>query len=78
MQLELLKVEVIVHRTVHVLLLQDQPLPLLLAVITTVNLEQEIVGIFLLITYPTHCGTVQVVLPVNVVPTETNHGSIIS
>ena len=79
MQLELLTVETILVVTVHVLLSQDQPLPLLSAVITTVNLEEGVVGIFLLITYPTHCGTVQVVLlTIHVVPTLTNHGSIIS
>ena len=79
MQLESLMMETIPTVTVHVLLSQDQPLPLLLAVITTVNLEEEVVGLMLHISYLTHCGTVQVVLlAIHVVPTLTNHGSIIS
>ena len=65
--------------TIHVLLSQDQPLPLLLAVINTVNLEEGVVGLMVCISYPTHCGMVQVVLlAIHVVPTLTNHGSIIS
>ena len=79
MQLELLTVETILVVTVPVLLSQDQPLPLLLAIITTVNLEQEVVGMQTHTTSPTHCGMVQVVLlAIHVVPTLTNHGSIIS
>ena len=65
--------------TVHVLLLQDQPLPLLLKIITTVNLEQKLALVVVHITSLTHCGMVQVVLlAIHVVPTLTNHGSIIS
>ena len=78
MQLESLKVQALLV-TVHVLLIQDDPLLHLLAKTITVNLEQEVVGLLVLITYPTHCGMVQVVLlTIHVVPTLTNHGSIIS
>ena len=79
MQLDLLIMEIILILTVHVLLFQDQPLPLMLVMITIVSLEQEVVSIGVHITYQTHCGTVQVVpLTIHVVPTLTNHGSIIS
>ena len=79
MQLESLTMVTILIGTVHVLLPQDQPLPLLLAVITTVNLEQGAVLVSMHTTYLTRCGTLQVVLlAIHVVPTLTNHGSIIS
>ena len=79
MQLDSLTMEIILFITVHVLLSKDQALPLLLAVITTVNLEQEVVMLRMIITYLTHCGMVQVVLlTIHVVPILTNHGSIIS
>ena len=79
MQLDSLTMEAMLIITVHVLLSQDQPLPLLLAVITTVNLEEEVLLMQTHTTSPTHCGMVQVVLlTIHVVPTLTNHGSIIS
>ena len=78
MQLDSLTMEIILAGIVHVRSTQDQPLLLLLAIITTVNLEQGAV-MLLHITYLTHCGMVQVVLLIiHVVPTLTNHGSIIS
>ena len=58
---------------------QDQPHPLLLAIVTTVNLGRETLILLVYITYLIHCGTVQVVLlAIHAVPTLTNHGSIIS
>ena len=45
MQLDSLTREMNLGGTVHVLSPQDQPLPLLLEIITTVNLEEEVVGL---------------------------------
>ena len=79
MQLELPIMEAIIVVTAHVLPFQDQPLPPLLAIITTVNLEQEVALAMMHITSPTHCGMVQVaLLIIHVAPTLTNHGSIVS
>ena len=80
MQLESLTMEIIlVIGTVHVLLLQDKTLLFMLTAISTVNLEQKMIMMLITTTSTTHCGTVQVVLlTIHVVPTLTNHGSIIS
>ena len=78
MQLELLTMEILVL-TVHVLQFQEEPLLLLFPIITTVNLEHWVVMIQGHTTHQTHCGTEQVVLlAITVVPSLTNHGSIIS
>lgn len=82
MQLMLLIMEIILAVTIHVLLYQDQShqtLPFLLAIITTVNLELEVfIVVKHIMAYPTHCGTVQVVLLTTHVVLTLNHGSIIS
>ena len=79
MQLDSLTVETILGGTVHVLPTQDQPLPPLLAVIITVNLELEMFILLMNITSLTHCGMVKaVLLAIHVALTLTNHGSIIS
>ena len=79
MQLDSLTMEINLVVTVHVLLSQDQLLPLLLAIIPIVNLEEEVLMIQTHTTFLTHCGMVQVVLlAIHVVPTLNNHGSIIS
>ena len=78
MQLDSLTVETNLLGTVHVLSPQDEPLYLLLAVITTVILEYLTIIVQTHTTSPTHCGTVQVVLlTIHVVSTLTNHSSII-
>ena len=74
MQLDLLTMKIILVIIVHVLLSQEEILLLLLAITTTVNLELEAVVILTHITYPTHCGMVQVVLlTTHVVLTLINH-----